>query len=58
MELVAVIEDAAVCGRILRHLGLPDRPPPRAPPWQPQQQLALAPPGGGHDGIDAPAYAQ
>ena len=43
MELIAVIDDSAVAARILTHLGLPARPPPRGRPWrQPKQhQLAL-----------------
>ena len=57
MRVGAVVEDPSVIAKILVHLGLPDRPPPRAPPWRPQQ-LALAPPGGRHDGLDAPVYAE
>jgi hypothetical protein len=43
MDLIAVIEDAAVAAKILTHLGLPARPPPRGRPWRPmrQQQFSL-----------------
>ena len=52
MELISVIEDAAIAGRILLHLGLPTRAPPRGPPWCPQPVLPFAQPGHAADGID------
>ena len=52
MELVAVIDDPAAAVRILAHLGLPTRPPPRAPPWRLQTQLAFV---DSDPGIDPPA---
>ena len=58
MELIAVIEDQAIATKILRHLGLPTRPPPRGPPWRAQATLALAQRDGVHDGVDAPAFEQ
>ena len=55
MQLLAVIEDEAVARRILLHLHLPARAPPRGSPWRPQSSLALeAAPGPGED-IDPPA---
>lgn len=42
MRLIAVIEDPAVARKILEHLGLPARPPPRGRPgWRGQQELAF-----------------
>ena len=42
MRLVALIEDERVAMRILAHLGLPARAPPRGRPWRPAQTpLAL-----------------
>ncbi|MEO6954490.1 MAG: hypothetical protein ABI321_22015 [Polyangia bacterium] len=42
--------------KILRHLGLPARAPPRGRPWRPGQQLLAIEDGlGGVDGIDSPA---
>ena len=39
-----MIEDELVAQRILRHLGLPARPPPRdRPGWRGQQELPLEP---------------
>ena len=38
MELIATIEDPDVAAKILKHLGLPARAPPRPPPWRPPQQ--------------------
>ena len=54
MRLVAAIEDPATAARILHHLGLPARPPPRGPPWRPQPELNLEPRADDSDGIDAP----
>ena len=39
MRLVALIEDALVARRILAHLGLPARAPPRGRPWRLAQQV-------------------
>jgi hypothetical protein len=39
MELIAAIEDPDVARRILTHLGLPARAPPRGRPWR--RQLLL-----------------
>ena len=53
MRLVSVIEDERVAGKILRHLGLPARAPPRGRAWRPgQQQLALRDDGDRFDDID------
>jgi hypothetical protein len=41
MDLIAAIEDPSVARRILEHLGLAARPPPRGNPWRRQGQLAL-----------------
>ena len=57
MRLVAAIEDPAVAARILEHLGLPARPPPRGRPWKPQPELALEPRAQEFDGLDPPAFA-
>ena len=44
MRMIAMIEDESVAQRILRHLGLPARPPPRGrPAWRGQQELPLEP---------------
>ena len=58
MRLVAAIEDPAVARRILCHLGLPARAPPRGRPWRGQRQLALDPKGGVADDVDPPNFAQ
>ena len=58
MELIAVIEDAAVARRILEHMGLPTRAPPRGPPWRPQGTLPFIQPGDAGDGVDPPAFAE
>ena len=58
LELIAVIEDGAVAAKILRHLGLPTRAPPRGPPWRAQATLPLAVPGGAMDSVDPPAYVE
>ena len=39
MELIACIEDPLVAHKILTHLGLPTRAPPRPPPWTRQRVL-------------------
>ena len=38
MKLIALIDDERVAARILLHLGLPARAPPRGRPWQPPQR--------------------
>ena len=44
MRLISIIEDESVAQRIVRHLGLPARPPPRGRPgWRGQQELPLEP---------------
>ena len=55
MRLVAVIQDERVARRILEHLGLPARAPPRGRPWRAagQEQLSLEDPDR-YDGIDEP----
>ena len=55
MELIATIEDPAVAPKILLHLNLPARPPPRGRPLRPQ----LAPSNASllvdpFDGLDPP----
>jgi len=53
MELIATIEDERTARKILEHLGLPPRPPPRGRPWRPgPQQLALDDDAGCFDGVD------
>ena len=58
MELISVIEDASIATRILSHLGLPTRAPPRGPPWRPQASLPFAQPGEASEGVDPPAFAE
>jgi hypothetical protein len=54
MELIAVIQNDGVARRILLHLGLPSRAPPRGRPWRPgQQELTLAVDHANFDGVDA-----
>jgi hypothetical protein len=54
MNLIAVIEDGDTAKKILIHLGLPARAPPRGDPWWPsQQQLDLADDAGRFDGVDS-----
>jgi hypothetical protein len=43
MRLVALIEDERIAKRILTHLGLQARPPPRGRPWRPAQSHSLDP---------------
>ena len=53
MALIATIEDERTARKILEHLGLPARAPPRARPGRPgQQQLALDQDAGRFDGVD------
>jgi len=57
MTVIALIDDERVARKILRHLGLPSRAPPRGRPWRPgQQQLVLDDDAGRFDGIDPPAF--
>ena len=53
MRLVSVVQDERVARRILEHLGLPARAPPRGRPWRSGQQLELDDPDR-FDGIDEP----
>ena len=54
MRVVAVIEDERVARRILEHLGLPARAPPRGRPWRAaQQQLAVDDDSSRFDGVDS-----
>ena len=39
MELIACTPDPLVAHKILTHLGLPTRAPPRPPPWTRQRVL-------------------
>lgn len=60
MELIAAIEDERIAARILAHLGLPARAPPRGQPWR-RQRFAPdhnRPFVDTPDGIDAPAFVQ
>ena len=50
MRMIAVIEDERVARRILDHLGLPSRAPPRGRPRRPGQQLL--PLAGADDDVD------
>jgi hypothetical protein len=52
MRLVAVVEDPAVARRILSHLGLAARAPPRGRPWRRCAGVALP---SNTDGIDPPS---
>jgi hypothetical protein len=42
MRLIAVIEDERIARRILDHLGLPARAPPRGRPFRPRKQVELS----------------
>ena len=55
MELIATIEDERTARKILEHLGLPARAPPRGRPWRPGlKQLAFDDDDAGRfDGIDS-----
>jgi hypothetical protein len=62
MRVVAFIEHPAVARKILEHLGLPSRAPPRGRGLGPGQQVTLFGPRGGDprpddplDGIDPPS---
>ena len=56
MELVATIEDAAVARKILEHLGLPTRGPPRPAPWARQPALPHVGPET-FEGVDPPSMS-
>ena len=58
MRMVAVITDERVAGKILRHLGLPTRSPPRGRPWNPQRALALERHADDLDAIDPPSTVE
>ena len=51
MELIATLSDPDVASKILTHLGIPARVPPRPPPWRPPQANLPA----FDDAIDAPS---
>jgi hypothetical protein len=53
MKLIAAIEDPAVARKILLHLNLPTRPPPRGRPRR-LLRLGLVPAAVPFDGIDPP----
>ena len=57
MALIASIEDPDVAAKILRHLNLPTRGPPRGPPWRAQPELALEQATGhaDYDALDPPS---
>ena len=57
MRIVALIEDEVVAGKILAHLGLPSRAPPRGRPWRPGQQFLPDHARPFLDGVDPPAFA-
>jgi len=57
MRLVSLIENETVATKILRHLGLPTRAPPRGRPWRPgQQQLDFQDDADPFDGMDQAAF--
>ena len=58
MRLISAVEDPAVAARILQHLALPARPPPRGRPWKPQPELVLEQRADEWDAIDPPAFAE
>jgi hypothetical protein len=54
MGAIAFIEGERTARRILSHLGLSARAPPRGQPWRPgQQNLAI-----NLDGVDPPVIAE
>ena len=55
MSIIAIIDDERVARRILEHVGLRSRAPPRGKPWRRQQQLAAR---DQLDGVDAPSLAE
>jgi hypothetical protein len=58
MRLIAAVEDVGVARRILDHIGLPSRAPPRGKPWRRQPQLAVDDDAHRFDGIDPPAFVE
>ncbi len=54
MELIAAIEDPAVARKILLHLNLPARPPPRGRPQRTQRSVCVEPAAEPFDVIDPP----
>jgi hypothetical protein len=55
MELIAAIEEERIATRILAHLGLPVRAPPRGRPWTPQRALPLVNEPAAADHTDPPS---
>jgi uncharacterized protein YbaR (Trm112 family) len=56
MSIIAIIDDEEVAVKILDHLGLSSRAPPRGRRSRPGQQLlAFEQPGVDLDGIDTPS---
>ena len=58
MQLIAAIEDTTVVARILQHLGLSARPPPRGRPWRAQPALDLEQRADDFDAKGPPACAE
>ena len=57
MRLVAVIQDERTARRILEHVGLPARAPPRGRAGRPGQQvLAMDDDPSRFDGVDLPTF--
>ena len=56
MALSAATSGPAVAHRILSHLGLPTRAPPRGPPWRAQRDLTPERRAHQYDGVDPPAF--
>jgi hypothetical protein len=54
MELIAAIEDERVAAKILLHLGLPARAPPRGRPWGAQHVLPGVHDAPDGNGVDPP----
>ena len=55
MELITAIEDPAVARKIIDHLSLPARPPPRGRSGRPLHSLCLERAADPFDGVDPPA---
>ena len=53
MDLIAAVEDERIAAKILGHLGMPARAPPRGRPWRAQRTLALE--RLADDSVDPPA---
>jgi len=56
MRLLALIDDERIARKILTHLGLPSRAPPRGRPWRPPQQSLPLDARSDDDAIDPPSY--